>query len=80
MERISSTGSYLDILDRVLDKGMVLDAWMRVAVGGIDLVEMDARVVVASIDTYLMRADALADLTLVSPPRLAKRPKRRPAA
>ena len=60
MERISSTGSYLDILDRVLDKGMVVDAWMRVAFGGIDLAEMDARVVVASIDTYLMRADALA--------------------
>ena len=80
MERISSTGSYLDILDRVLDKGMVVDAWMRVAFGGIDLVEMDARVVVASIDTYLMRADALAGLILVSPPRLAKRSKRRPAA
>ena len=49
----------VDVLDRVLDKGVVIDAWMRVALGGIELVTVEARVVVASIDTYLTYADAV---------------------
>jgi len=47
------------VLERVLDKGIVIDAWMRVSVAGIDLITVEARVVVASIDTYLRYADAL---------------------
>jgi hypothetical protein len=49
--------SLIDVLDRVLDKGIVIDAWVRVALVGIDLVTFQARVVVASIDTYLKYAD-----------------------
>jgi len=53
IERTSAgESSFLDVLDRVLDKGIVIDGWMRVAVMGIDLVTVEGRVVVASIGTY----------------------------
>ena len=59
LQRGPTTTSVIDVLDHILDKGIVIDAWMRVSVVGIDLLTMEARVVVASIDTYLNRADAL---------------------
>ena len=49
----------LDVLDRVLDKGIVIDAWVRFQLAGIDLITIDARVVVASIETYLNYAESL---------------------
>jgi gas vesicle structural protein len=52
--------STIDVLDRVLDKGIVIDGWWLVAVGGISLIKVDARIVVASIDTYLRHAPVLA--------------------
>ena len=63
IERFPGDGtSLLDILDRVLDKGIVIDAWMRVSLVGIELVTMETRVVVASIDTYVAKRSALTDL------------------
>jgi hypothetical protein len=60
VQRASGLGaSYIDIVDRVLDKGIVIDAWMRVSVSGIDVITVKARVIVASIDTYLGRWPAL---------------------
>ena|SRR5436190_14961572 len=50
----------IDILDRVLDKGIVIDGWWRFYVGGLHLMTVDARVVVASIETYLRHAPVLA--------------------
>ena len=74
----------VEVLDRVLDKGIVIDAWLRVALAGIDLLHVDARVVVASIETYLKYTDAATpdstDAALPSttlPPRIA-RPRRPP--
>lgn len=52
-------GALLDVLDRVLDKGIVIDAWARISVVGIDLLGMKMNVVVASIETYLLYAEAL---------------------
>ena len=52
-------GTLIDVLDRVLDKGIVIDAWARMSVVGIDLLTVEMKVVVASIDTYLMYADKL---------------------
>lgn len=43
----------MDVLDRVLDKGVVIDAWARLSVVGIDLITCDSRVVVTSIETRL---------------------------
>ncbi len=53
-----------DILDVVLDKGIVIDAYVRVAVVGIELLTVDARVVIASVDTYLRFAEAVNRLDL----------------
>jgi hypothetical protein len=52
-------GTLLEVLDRVLDKGIVIDVWGRVSLIGIDLVGLEVKVVVASIDTYLRYADVL---------------------
>ena len=59
VERTSGGTSLIDVLDRVLDKGIVIDAWVRVSLVGIDLITVEARVVVASIDTYLKYAEAV---------------------
>ena len=70
VERISGGSSLIDVLDRVLDKGIVIDAWVRISLVGIDLITVEARVVVASIDTYLKYAYAVVLTGLVSRPQL----------
>jgi hypothetical protein len=50
----------------VLDKGIVVDAWVRISLVGIDLITVEARVVVASIDTYLKYAEAVSLAQMVS--------------
>jgi hypothetical protein len=69
VERAPGGSSLIDVLDRVLDKGIVIDAWVRVSLVGIDLVTVEARVVVASIDTYLKYSEAVGITTPVSRPR-----------
>jgi hypothetical protein len=59
IERGSAGASVIDVLDRVLDKGIVIDAWVRVSVVGIDLVTVEARVVVASIETFMKYSDLI---------------------
>ena len=70
VERAAGGTSLIDVLDRVLDKGIVIDAWVRVSLVGIDLITVEARVVVASIDTYLKYADAVGLTGLVARPQL----------
>jgi len=48
-----------DVLDVVLDKGIVIDAYIRVSLVGIELLTIDARIVIASVDTYLRFAEAV---------------------
>ncbi len=69
VERSPGGSSLIDVLDRVLDKGIVIDAWVRVSLVGIDLVTVEARVVVASIDTYLKYSEAVGITAPVSRPR-----------
>ena|SRR5512144_1526162 len=69
VERSPSGSSLIDVLDRVLDKGIVIDAWVRVSLVGIDLVTVEARIVVASIDTYLKYSEAVGITAPVSRPR-----------
>lgn len=69
VERSPSGSSLIDVLDRVLDKGIVIDAWVRVSLVGIDLVTVEARIVVASIDTYLKYSEAVGITSPVSRPR-----------
>jgi hypothetical protein len=68
VERAAGGTSLVDVLDRVLDKGIVIDAWVRVSLVGIDLITVEARVVVASIDTYLKYAEAVGQVPTVSRP------------
>ena len=64
----SSADFPADILDRVLDKGIVIDAAVRIAVAGVEVLGVDARVVVASIETYLRHADTIAYTDMAAAP------------
>jgi hypothetical protein len=68
VERTAGGTSLIDVLDRVLDKGIVIDAWVRVSLVGIDLITVEARVVVASIDTYLKYSEAVGQVAPASRP------------
>src|SRR5262252_6193430 len=68
VERAAGGTSLIDVLDRVLDKGIVIDAWVRVSLVGIDLITVEARVVVASIDTYLKYSEAVGQVAPVAKP------------
>jgi len=72
VERSSGGSSLIDVLDRVLDKGIVIDAWVRVSLVGIELVTVDARVVVTSIDTYLKYSEAVGSSLTVARPALSE--------
>ena len=69
VERAPGGTSLIDVLDRVLDKGIVIDAWVRVSLVGIDLITVEARIVVASIDTYLKYSEAVGITAPISRPR-----------
>ncbi|NGN66106.1 gas vesicle structural protein GvpA [Streptomyces sp. A7024] len=63
-----SSSSLYDVLELVLDRGLVIDAFVRVSLVGIELIKIDVRVVVASVDTYLRFAEAVGRLDLESGP------------
>ena len=70
VERAPGGSSLIDVLDRILDKGIVVDAWVRISLVGIDLITVEARIVIASIDTYLKYAEAVGITPMVSRPAL----------
>jgi gas vesicle structural protein len=63
--RSSSSGLY-DVLELILDKGLVIDVFVRVSLIGIEILTVDARIVIASVDTYLRFAEAVNRLDLMS--------------
>jgi gas vesicle structural protein len=63
--RSSSSGLY-DVLELILDKGLVIDVFVRVSLIGIEILTIDARIVIASVDTYLRFAEAVNRLDLMS--------------
>ena len=63
VQRSGSSGLY-EILDLILDKGLVIDVFVRVSLVGIELLTIDARIVIASVDTYLRFAEAVNRLDL----------------
>ncbi len=71
VERAPGGSSLIDVLDRILDKGIVVDAWVRISLVGIDLITVEARVVIASIDTYLKYAEAVGITGTVARPALS---------
>ena len=55
----TNASSLAEVLDRILDKGIVIDAFVRVSLLGIELVSIEARVVIASVETWLCYAEAV---------------------
>src|ERR687888_22947 len=64
LQRAPSPSGLVDVVDLILDKGLVIDAYIRISVIGIELVTIDARIVIASVDTYLRFAEAVNRLDL----------------
>ncbi len=59
MRKPMDSSSLTDVIDRILDKGIVIDVWARVSLVGIELLTIEARVVIASVCTWLVYADAV---------------------
>jgi gas vesicle structural protein len=59
VEKVNASSSLAEVVDRILDKGVVVDAWVRLSLVGIELLAIEARVVVAGVDTYLKYAEAV---------------------
>lgn len=59
VQKSTDSSSLAEVIDRILDKGIVIDAFARVSVVGIEILTVEARVVIASVDTWLRYADAV---------------------
>ncbi len=68
MEKAIASSSLVEVIDRVLDKGLVIDAWVRLSLVGIELLAIEARVVVAGVETYLKYAEAIGLTPTVAAP------------
>jgi gas vesicle structural protein len=59
VNKSTDSSSLAEVIDRILDKGIVVDVWAKVSLVGIELLSIEARVVVASVETYLKYAEAI---------------------
>jgi hypothetical protein len=59
VEKAVASSSLAEVIDRVLDKGVVVDAWVRVSLVGIEILAIETRAVVAGVDTFLKYAEAV---------------------
>jgi len=59
VEKAMASSSLAEVVDRILDKGIVIDAWVRISLVGIEILAIEARVVVAGVDTFLKYAEAV---------------------
>jgi len=59
VEKNMASDTLIEIVDRILDKGIVVDAWVRVSLVGIEILAIEARAVVAGVETYLKYAEAV---------------------
>ncbi|MFH1652638.1 MAG: gas vesicle structural protein GvpA [Pseudomonadota bacterium] len=59
VEKTMASSSLAEVIDRILDKGIVIDAWARLSLVGIEFLALEARVVVAGVETYLKYAEAI---------------------
>jgi len=59
VEKAIASSSLVEVVDRILDKGVVVDAWVSVSLVGIELLAIEARVVVAGVETFLKYAEAI---------------------
>lgn len=59
VSKATDSSSLAEVIDRILEKGIVIDAWIKVSLVGIELLSVEARVVIASVETYLKYAEAI---------------------
>lgn len=59
IRKSTDSSSLAEVIDRILDKGIVIDAWVKVSLVGIELLSIEARIVIASVETYLKYAEAI---------------------
>ncbi len=59
VQKTLASDSLAEVLDRILDKGIVVDLWVRVSLVGIEILGIEARIVIASVDTFLKYAEAV---------------------
>ncbi len=59
IQKSTNSSGLAEVVDRILDKGIVIDAWVRISLVGIELVSIEARVVIASVETYLKYAEGI---------------------
>ena len=59
VQKSTDSSSLAEVVDRILDKGIVIDAWVRVSLLGLEILTVEARVVIAGVETYLKYAEAV---------------------
>jgi len=59
VEKTMASSSLAEVIDRILDKGIVIDAWVRISLVGIELLALEARATVAGVETFLKYAEAV---------------------
>ena len=59
IQKSTDSSSLTEVVERILDQGIVIDAWAKVSLVGIELLSVEARVVIASVETYLKYAEAI---------------------
>lgn len=59
VEKSMGSSSLVEVIDRILDKGIVIDAWVRVSLVGIELLAVEARAVASGVETFLKYAEAV---------------------
>jgi gas vesicle structural protein len=74
VQKMGGSSGLAEVLNVILEKGIVIDAWVRVSIIGIEILTVEARVVVASVDTYLRYAEAIGLTTLAAAPRTTTEP------
>ena len=73
VERVVGGTSLVEVVDRILDKGIVIDAWVCVSLIGIEILTVEARVVIASVDTFLHYSERIRQIGPVARPALEHR-------
>lgn len=72
VQKMGGSSGLAEVLNVILEKGIVIDAWVRVSIIGIEILTIEARVVIASVDTYLRYAEAIGLTALAAAPRSAE--------
>jgi gas vesicle structural protein len=72
VQKMGGASGLAEVLTVILDKGLVVDAWVRLSIIGIEILTLEIRAVIASVDTYLRYAEAIGLTTLAAAPRTAE--------